>query len=319
MRHKLFGGMVALCISVAAMPSAKAQSPVYIEPPGFALGINLGLADLWGDVGTKTILDHYFNGKYFKMPCFMGGPSVRYSAHPSFAVRATISYGTLYASDNWNEKGFEKSTSVNDDAYQRYVRNLNVKSNIWEGNLLMEISPFRFGLESNLARKRFQPYLLAGIGGFHFKPMGEYVDRAQQGGSKWVRLDQLHTEGQGFDFDGAPERYELWQKSIPLGIGFRWDIGYQLSLGVEYLYRYCFTDYLDDVSGQYVDPRYFEANITSPNAETARNMYDKSWLIDPSITHTKGDLRGNNGVNDAFSTISVSLYYKLKRRADHWW
>lgn len=315
----MLGSIMALCITVAAPPSAKAQGPIYIEPPGFALGTNFGLSDLWGDVGTKSVLDHYFNGKYFKEPCFMAGIFVRYSVHPSVALRLGINYGTLYATDSWNEKGFEKSTSINDDAYQRYVRNLNVKSNIWEGNLLFEIDPFRFGLESKLARKRFQPYLLAGVGGFHFKPTGEYRSRTGESGTKWVKLNDLHTEGQGFDFNGAPERYELWQVNVPLGIGFRWDIGYQLSLGIEYLYRYCFFDYLDDVSGNYVDPRFFEANITSPNAATARDMYDKSWLIDPSITHTPGDVRGNSAVNDGYSTISVSFFYKLKRRADHWW
>jgi len=312
--------LTALCIAFAALPAAKAQDPIFVEPPGFALGTNIGLADLWGDVGTKSVMDHYFNGQYFKMPCFLGGVFVRYSLHPAFAMRLGVNYGTLYANDNWNKKGFDKSTSINDDAYQRYVRNLNVKSNIWEGNFLFEIDPLRFGLESKLARKHFQPYLLVGIGGFHFKPTGEYRSRLDAGGgTKWVRLDDLHTEGQGFDFSGAPERYQLWQVNVPLGIGFRWDIGYQLSLGIEYLYRYCFTDYLDDVSGSYVNPAFFEANITSRNAATAKDMYDKSWLIDPSITHTTGDVRGNSAVNDGYSTISISFFYKLRRRADHWW
>jgi opacity protein-like surface antigen len=312
--------ILTLCLGVAAIPAAKSQnSSIYIEPNGFSLGTNFGMTDLWGDVGTKSILDHYTNGKYFKNPMFMGGVFVRYSAHPAFAVRMGVNYGTLYATDSWNEKGFEKSTSIKDDAYQRYVRNLNIKSNIWEGNLLMEITPFRFGVESNLAKKRFQPYLLVGVGAFHFKPTGEFQPRSGEGGSSWVKLNDLHLEGNGFNLAGAPERYELWQMSVPMGIGVRWDIGYQLSLGVEYLYRYCFFDYLDGASGTYTDPSYFEANLTPRNAAIAKDMADKSWLIDPSITHNAGDMRGNSAVNDAFSSFSISFFYKINRRADHWW
>lgn len=320
MLYRMRSSILTLCIGVAAITPAKAQSPLYVEPPGWSLGVNFGMADLWGDVGTKTIVDHYTNGKYFKNPHFMGGIFARYSFHPSFAVRLGANYGTLYATDSWNEKGFDKSTSVTDDAYQRYIRNLDIKTNVWEGNLLLELTPFRlFDLEGKLATKRFQPYLLAGVGAFHFKPTGEYYPRDLSGGGAWTRMNDLHLEGQGFKFDGAPERYELWQISVPLGVGVRWDIGYQLSLGVEYLYRYTFFDYLDGVSGNYVDPRYFEANLTPNKTELANNMHDKSWLIDPSISHYNGDVRGNSAVNDGYSTISVSFFYKIRRKADHWW
>lgn len=320
MLYRMRRSILTLCIGVAAIAPAKAQSPLYVEPPGWSLGVNFGLTDLWGDVGTKTIVDHYTNGEYFNDLHYMGGIFARYSFHPSFAVRMGVNYGTLFATDQWNKKGFEKSTSTQDDYYQRYVRNLDIKANIWEGNFLLELTPFRlFNLEGKLASKRFQPYLLAGIGGFHFKPTSEHYFRDKMGGGEWKKINDLHLEGQGFKFDGAPERYELWQVSVPLGIGVRWDIGYQLSLGVEYMYRYTMFDYLDGVSGNYVDPRYFEANLTPANATHASNLHDKSWLIDPSISHYNGDVRGNSAVNDGYSTISVSFFYKIRRRADHWW
>ena len=38
----------------------------YIEQRGFSLGVNMGQADLWGDVGTKSVMDHYTNDVYTK-------------------------------------------------------------------------------------------------------------------------------------------------------------------------------------------------------------------------------------------------------------
>src|SRR5689334_20635376 len=120
MRNRMLRSILALCISAAAIPAAKAQSPEYIEPPGFSLGTTFGLSDMWGDVGTKSIADHYNNAQYWKHTHFMGGLFLRYTAHPCFSIRMGTSYGTIYADDTWNETKSNKATSVNDDAYQRY-------------------------------------------------------------------------------------------------------------------------------------------------------------------------------------------------------
>lgn len=318
MRNRMLRSIFTLCISAGGFSAAQAQYPMYIEPNGYSLGTTIGLADLWSDVGTKSIVDHYTNGKYFDKPCFIGGLFIRYSAHPSFAVRLGMNYGTLYATDKWNENGYNKATSPNEDAYQRYIRNLDTKANIWEGNFLFEITPLRFGLESKIAKKRMQPYLLFGVSAFHFKPTAYYTNR-ESGASKWVNTYNLHLEGEDFDYANAPERYSLWQMNVPLGLGVRWDIGYQLGLGIEYCYRYCFTDYLDGVSNKYVDPAYFDANLPPADARIAKDLHDKSWLIDKSITHKAGDTRGNSAVKDAYSTLSVTFFYKIKRKSDPWW
>jgi hypothetical protein len=107
--------------------------------------------------------------------------------------------------------------------------------------------------------------------------------------------------------------------SVPLGLGVRWDIGQQLGLGIEYLYRYCFTDYLDGVSGTYIDPAYFDANLSPKEAAIARDMHDKSWIINNTTSHAPGELRGNKAVKDAFSTVSITFFYKIKSRIRPWW
>lgn len=325
MRKRLVRSIIALYAGVAIATVATAQTnrlfrmPEYIDPPGWSLGINLGMSDLWGDVGTKSMIDHYTNDKYWSRPKFMGGLYGRYLPHPALGIRLGVNFGTLYASDDFNYSKAKKATSIEDDAYQRYARNLNAKTRIWEGQLLFEINLRRFNLESPAAGKHFNPYIALGVGVFNFKAKGEYTD-PKNGKTQWIDLDELDLEGQGFsNYDKAPKKYSRWQMNVPLGLGLRWDIGRQLGLGVEYMYRFCFTDYLDNVSENYIDPKLFDQNLEPDKAAIARQMYDKSYEIDPNYKHAAGEKRGNNSVKDGYSTISINFYYKVKSRKTPWW
>ena len=319
MRKSFIRCIIALSVSVAVVPAAEAQSQhsifrtfndnQYVDPPGWSLGMNFGLSDLWGDVGTKSPINHYTNDKYWNSPKFMGGLYVRYEPHPALGLRLGFSYGTLYANDNFNDSKARKASSEEDDAYQRDLRNLDVKDYVWEGQFLFEINPLRFNLKGG-EHHSFQPYILLGVGGFHFDPKGTYHDPTGFAADKLVDLYDFHTEGEGMP--GGPKEYSKWQMNIPFGLGFRFDVGPHLGLGVEYLYRYCFTDYLDDVSGFYY---YSGDQTTSPQNAIA----DKSWVIDPKVHHAAGELRGNPAVKDAYSTISINFFYKIKTRKTQWW
>jgi hypothetical protein len=101
----------------------------------------------------------------------------------------------------------------------------------------------------------------------------------------------------------------------------RWDIANQVSLGIEYVYRYTFTDFLDGASGNYVDPRVFDV-IHSDNpvkAQMAKDMYDKSWLVDKDVKHSPGELRGNASDKDGYSTIAISVFFRIKTKRVPWW
>lgn len=330
------GCFVAVALTANAQQKWKRyRAPEFVERPGWSLGVTFGMSDLWGDVGTKSPLNHYTNDKYWDRPHFMGGIFARYALHPGLVFRTGINYGTLYANDNWNYTAAKKASTLEDDAYQRYARNLDVRANIWEGNVMFEINPRRFGnLEKRGAKRRMQPYLLLGIGGFHFRPTGTYTPRGSDGlpngQSRQVDLYDLNVEGNGVEMSDSmaaalnftrPKKYSLWQLEIPMGLGVRWDIGKQLSLGIEYMYRYTFTDYLDNVSGVYVDPRVLEyEHADNPQrAQQAKDMYDKSWILDKNISHKTGELRGNSSVPDGYSTLAVSFYYRLKSKKTPWW
>ena len=324
MRKRLVRSIITLCVGIGAATFATAQTnrlfhmPEYVDPPGWSVGINMGMSDLWGDVGTKSVVDHYKNDQYWKNTKFMGGLYGRYMPHPALGIRLGVNFGTLYAADNFNYTKAKKADNIESDAFQRYLRNLDVKSTVWEGQLLFEINVRRFNLEGNTFQKRFNPYIALGVGGFHFKSKGQYTN-VITGQTQWVDLDKLNLEGQGSTAAGAPKKYSQWQMNVPLGIGLRWDVGRKLALGVEYMYRYCFTDYLDNVSGKYVDPSEYDQNLNARDAATAKAMSDKSYLIDPNAKHTPGQLRGNPAVKDGYSTFSINFYYKIKEKQSPWW
>jgi opacity protein-like surface antigen len=322
MRNKILS---SLSITLLAFTmTAKAQPDyAYIERKGWSLGMNVGIGDLWGDVGTKSPIEHYKNDKYSSYLNVSGGLFVRYTFKPAFVFRAAVNYGTFAAGDNMNVNLAKKALKYESDEVQRYQRNLDVKTNIWEGSVMFEINPLRFNPLSRTARMHFQPYLLVGISGYHFVSKGRFVAKNNAAGAsngQYIKLYDLHIEGDGFKGDGMPAAYSKWQMAVPLGIGGKWDLSPKMALGIEYVYRMCFTDYLDGVSQNYIDPKLYKENgLTDQQAIIATAMRDKSWEIDKNKIHKTGEKRGNNAGGDAYSTISISLYYKFKSRANPWW
>lgn len=322
MRNKIICSLSITLLALGVSKTATAQlDRDYIERKGWSLGITLGNSDLWGDIGTNKFLDHYTNSNYSDHMRPFGGLFIRYSFQPSIVLRAGVNYGMLSAADDMNVDLAKEDVKYESDAVQRYQRNLDVRVNIWEGNLMFEINPLRFSPLSKMAKMHFQPYLLAGITGYHFVNSGRYINKNGAGASngQWIKLYDLHIEGDGWSGTGV-EAYSKWQLAVPLGIGGKWDLSPKLAFGIEYVYRMCFTDYLDGVSGKYLDPKYYKANLSAQDAYIATAMSDKSWEIDGSKVHTPGQARGNGGTKkDAYSTLSFSFFYKFKSRAYPWW
>lgn len=321
MRKNFARCLMALGLFTASIPASHAQFS-YIEPEGFSIGMNFGMTDLWGDVGTKSILDHYTNPGYFDQPSFTGGMYGRYTMHPAAVVRFGINYGVLYADDGWNKDLAYQAKFIEEDAFQRYLRNQTVKTNVWEGNLMLELNVFRFNLKNNkrLAWKHISPYLLMGVGYFHYNAKNYLEDPSGQYASKWVSIYDLNLEGDGwFGTNNRETRESRWGMQIPLGVGVKWDIGKRLNIGVEYLYRYTFKDQIDGVSGKYINPALFEQNLSTQQAIQANALYDKSSYINPVIKHAEGEMRGNPEVNDSYSSFAISIYWKLKKKRKPWW
>ncbi len=321
MRAKFIRNLLVLSIIVATASTVSAQdaSRIYVEPTGFSIGTNFGMTDLWGDVGTKSPITRYIAGNGFEKVCFMGGLFGRYVIHPCLDLRLQLNWGALYANDNWNNDLVKGSSSfaIGNDAYQRYLRNQDIKDYMFEGLFMFEFMPFRMNPESHAAHRKRQLFIGAGIGGFYFTPYSTVGTS-----NHWEQIYDLHLEGQGWG-TGYPKQYSLWQPCVPLVIGWRWDISKHTNIGIEYMYRFTFFDYLDGVSNQYIDSSQFRKHLSPKNALLAYEISDKTGHFNngqPSgYTNQVGNLRGTPTNNDAYSTITVTFYYKINGRKREWW
>lgn len=313
-RSLLVIGISATTISAFAQPAIPRK---YVENPGVSVGMNFGLADLWGDVGTAGPVDHYANERYWSKPHFMGGIFMRFTGHPSMALRLNLNYGTLYANDDWNINKAKDAKSIEEDAFQRYLRNQDARANVWEGTAMIEIMPLRFNSESKMANKKMQPYVALGAGVFHYRPQTSLIDPVT-GHKKWVYTKELRLEGEGIPNSNSAQR-NLWQLCVPLGAGLRWNVGKQMNIGFEWSYRMTTTDRLDNVSSVYLSPDFYDRYLSPEDAAVAKQVYDKSWAIEPASENPPGSIRGNKDVLDGYSTFSIQIIYRLESNKTPWW
>jgi hypothetical protein len=293
--------------------SAQNASRIYIEPNGWSIGTDIGMSDMWADVGTKSMMDHYGNSHYLDKVAFVGGMFGRYTVHPCFALRYMLNYGTLYATDKWNEDKAKVAPTQGDDAFQRYARNQTAKTIIFENSLLMEFTPGRMNPESKSAHRRGQFYVAAGLTYLHFENYSTIGASSQ-----WVKTYDLHLEGQGFG-QGYPPDYNRWTMAAPMALGYRWDIGQHLNLGIEFMYRMTFTDYLDGVSGKYISPVEYQLHLSPKDANIAYQVADKEVYSGYGSPNIPGNKRGNASNNDSYSTLTITFYYKVFSATHEWW
>jgi hypothetical protein len=304
---------IAVVVSNIAVAQTNRPLRDYVEPDGWSIGMNIGMTDLWGDVGTKSFIDHYTNSRYLDKVAFMGGMFGRYSFHPCVATRFSLNFGSLYATDGWNYDGVQgQSLLEGTDYVQRYLRSQTAKAIVVEGSVMFEYTPRRFNVGYK-ALKRRQPYIAAGIAIFHYTPYSTVGN-----GNTFVKTHELSLEGQGWE-GNYPKRSSLWQPAIPLGFGYRWDIGAHLNLGFEYIYRITLCDYIDGVSGKYVSQFEFNQNLSPGDAKLAIQVADKQPYFNDALPNKPGSLRGNPGNNDSYSTFSITLAYRVPTRSKIWW
>lgn len=189
----------------------------------------------------------------------------------------------------------------------RYERNLNFESPISEVVGIIELHPFEiFG---NYNHERFppiiSPYIVGGIGFFKFNP------RTKLHG-QWIELQPLHTEGQGFSEYPHVKEYKLKQINFPIGLGARYDITPVINVRAEFMYRFLMTDYLDDVSGRYIEPSVFANYLNGKKLAQAILLNDRHIPGAAYSTAHPDGIRGNKS-NDAYISLSVKLGITLGR------
>lgn len=235
-------------------------------------------SELGAMVGTSFYLGDLNPRKPFGMCKPAGGIIYRYNFTPRWAIRANILFAQVEGDDAITNKNYE--------------RNLSFKSPITEIGVMAELNFFKLYNESG--KNFFTPYLFGGIAVFSFNPQAQDVD------GTWYALQHLGTEGQGFE--GEKDYYSLCNVAIPFGLGIRFNVAKYLSIGAEWGMRFTFTDYLDDVSGNYYDNQ----TLSEYRGSVVARLADKSNPI-----HEAGTGRGNSTTKDFYSFAGLVITFKF--------
>lgn len=270
------------------------------------VGINVGpmffLGDLGGHSGKGTPFLKDLNIPLTKI---MKGAFVVVYPNEWLGIRVAADIGKLDGYDN-----IIKTKGV--DELWRKQRNLDFRTNIAEAYIGAEVFPLMLLNKNHDDYKpRFRPYGVIGIGVFHFNPQGSLTDA--NGNTTWYYLKPLHTEGEGFPEYPNVKNYALTQINIPMGLGAKYYLSDRVNLSAEFLYRKTFTDYIDDVSKNYIDPALFDKYLSPQNAIIARQISDKViGIVTPGVTrYAPGTQRGNPLQNDAYFSLSLKIAVRL--------
>lgn len=287
--------------------SNKAQSLVFgNEKTKIEVGINIGPSFFLGDLGgNRGIGTRFIKDVNFSLTKIMKGVFISVYPNEWIGVRAAAQIGQLEGNDAIiNTKGVAE--------LWRKQRNLDFKTNISEAYLAAEVYPLMLLNAGNEDYKpRIRPYGVIGVGVFHFNPQGSLTDA--NGNKTWYYLKPLHTEGEGFPEYPDRKEYSLTQINIPMGFGFKYYVSERVTISMELLLRKSFTDYIDDVSTNYIDPNLFDKYLTPQNAIIARKISDKMYgIVTPSVSrYAPGTQRGNPNQNDTYFTTFLKFGIRL--------
>jgi hypothetical protein len=247
-------------------------SPLIAVSQDFHFSPRIGLLGYQGDLKAKPVTLSQTK------PMFSLG--ARYDLTEHIMARSYFTYGSLMATD-------KKGTA----AMQQ--RNLSFETKILEWEL---------GAQYNILNLNYHwwtPYVFAGVGIYHFNPYTKDVD------GRKTSLRPLSTEGQGFVTGVNP--YKLTQFNIPLGFGADYLLGEDHRIGLEFGYRRLFTDYLDDVSGRYVD----EAGLLHARGAKAVELAYRGDEVSSRPYPVAGDVRGNPKIKDSYYYIAFTYTFRF--------
>jgi hypothetical protein len=237
----------------------------------FNFNLFLGTSNYNGD-----LQDRFFT---FKEAHLAAGAGFSYSFSNRVAIRTNFKIGKVSGDD---KKGSNK------------LRNLNFTSQITEGDIDLQYFLTPLGTHS------LTPYIFAGIAIYHFDPY-----TFDSTGHKYY-LKPLSTEGEGFVSGRSP--YKLTQPAIPFGAGVKLWLSDNINAGIEIGFRKLFTDYLDDVSSNYIDPTILLANR---GAKAVELSYRGDELKEGSPLYPTGTQRGNSVKKDWYYFAGFTLSFRL--------
>lgn len=255
------------------------------------VGTSHFLGELGGvnDIGSSGIKGFKILELKLTRPTLAAG--YRFYLSPMFAVKADLSYGRLNSDDALTTELFRNN------------RSLSFRSPVVELAGRFEFYPIReyFGhlyRTNGIVGKKvnhWSPYVFLGVGGAWFNPKADY-------NGDWVALKPLKTEGVD---------YKRIMGVFPMGVGLKYGITSQFSIGLEIGLRYTTSDYIDDVSDVYFDHSVSHAMtqyLADPSLDLVQSYVDGSYVYDPTAP---GMQRGDPSNKDAYVFTLITAQYKF--------
>ncbi len=245
------------------------------------LGLLVGGANYQGDLASSE-----FKVMTAQSNVAFGG-FLRYQLNESFALKLQVVKTELKADDANSSLDFLQQ------------RNLRFFSPLLDGSFQVEWYPFSANAQYQPV---FMPYVSLGGSFFSFNPQAEYRGVIYE-------LQPLNTEGQGLPSFPDRKPYQLYSGSAVMGVGFKFLLNEDITLGFAFSAHYTFTDYLDDVSSTYAD--YNELAFTY-GVISADISYQVDDFFELNQTTPLPDTpRGNPNANDWFFIAGITLSYNL--------
>jgi hypothetical protein len=246
---------------------------------------------------------------------------------PRYTITGSFMYGTLKGSDSQSADQGDTNNGI-----FRYQRNLSFRNRIKELSVIASFDLFE-NSATYISRAEWTPYLFLGAAALLHNPQGlapatDLDGNPLQEGEQWVDLQPLGTEGQyaalqDGDANQGATPYKKLVVAIPMGIGVRFRVNEVLDFAAEFGFRYLFTDYLDDVSKNYVD-----LGVFGPDELAKAMSYRTSEVATPTDTYIGRDgktynvvsgygredpnnLRGNKDNRDIYMVTTLKLSYIL--------
>ncbi|MBC7862872.1 MAG: hypothetical protein IAF38_07845, partial [Bacteroidia bacterium] len=181
----------------------------------------IGAANFLGDLGGRNAIGTDYSPIDLELvltrPSAMVG--YRYRLSKKLSLKTEVSFLRVWGNDKLTTEPFRSN------------RNLNFRSNIFEGSVNFEYAFFRerkgnkYHIKHTFKRRQKAYstyfYLFAGVGGFWFNPKTKY-------NNSWVALKPFATEG---------HNYSRISLAIPMGIGYKVTLNQQWALGFEFSFR----------------------------------------------------------------------------------
>ena len=254
------------------MSKTKKLSNIYSS---FEIGGIIGQSFYYGDLSHGILQTQNLHFDY--------GAFVRYQRGRNWAVKFCYNKGKLSGDDAYNSAALKP-------------RNLRFFSPLTEYALMVE---YMYPGFTACNKNNWSPYATIGVAYFQFQPQSP----------SFGDLRSLSTEGEGLPEFPDRKIYSLNQISIPFGIGIKFIPAKRIIIGAELAWRKTFTDYIDDVSKDFIDPTIL---LKEKGAKAVKASYNGSFKYSAGTNYV-GQLRGNSSSNDwyciAIVNVSIALFY----------